>query len=204
MDAPPRGRPGRFARNSQATHALGHNSNMALLAEELVEEWLNRQGYFTIRGIKLGVHEIDLLAIRLNATGVECRHLEVQASMRPVSYITRVPGAVQKATGRSATSSKVRSNDELREGIREWVAKKFDHEAKVRIRNRLASGPWSRELVVHVVRHAHELKLIAKAGIRVHQLARIVSELKTDHLMFEGAAGTHLSDLVALAAEAKK
>ena len=33
---------------------------MALLAEELVEEWLNRQGYFTIRGIKFGVHEIDL------------------------------------------------------------------------------------------------------------------------------------------------
>ena len=27
---------------------------MALLAEEVVEEWLNRQGYFTIRGIRLG------------------------------------------------------------------------------------------------------------------------------------------------------
>lgn len=36
---------------------------MALLAEELVEEWLNRNGFFTIRGIKLGVQEIDLLAI---------------------------------------------------------------------------------------------------------------------------------------------
>ena len=33
---------------------------MALLAEELVEEWLNRHGYFTIRGVKLGVHEMDL------------------------------------------------------------------------------------------------------------------------------------------------
>lgn len=36
---------------------------MALLAEEIVEEWLNRQGYFTIRGIKMGVQEIDLLAV---------------------------------------------------------------------------------------------------------------------------------------------
>jgi hypothetical protein len=36
---------------------------MALLAEEIVEEWLNRNGYFTIRGIKLGVQEIDLLAL---------------------------------------------------------------------------------------------------------------------------------------------
>ncbi len=36
---------------------------MALLAEEVVEEWLNRNGYFTIRGIKVGVDEIDTLAI---------------------------------------------------------------------------------------------------------------------------------------------
>ena len=26
-------------------------SSMSLLTEEVVEEWLNRQGYFTIRGI---------------------------------------------------------------------------------------------------------------------------------------------------------
>ena len=65
---------------------------MALLAEEIVEEWLNRQGYFTIRGIKMGVHEIDLLAVKWLGNGkTECRHIEVQASMRPVSYISRVP-----------------------------------------------------------------------------------------------------------------
>jgi len=27
---------------------------MLQLAEEIVEEWLNRHGYFTIRGIRLG------------------------------------------------------------------------------------------------------------------------------------------------------
>jgi hypothetical protein len=27
---------------------------MALLAESLVDEWLNRNGYFTIRGVKHG------------------------------------------------------------------------------------------------------------------------------------------------------
>lgn len=53
---------------------------MALLAEELVEEWLNRQGYFTIRGLKVGVHEIDILAVRPCPSGIECRRLEVQAS----------------------------------------------------------------------------------------------------------------------------
>ncbi|HUX74876.1 MAG TPA: hypothetical protein VMV25_13420 [Steroidobacteraceae bacterium] len=176
---------------------------MALLAEEIVEEWLNRQGYFTIRGIKVGVHEIDLLAIRHSAAGLECRHLEVQASVRPVSYITRVPLEVQKSTGRSATSSKTRSDEELRQGIREWIAKKFERPSKIQIRNQLAPGPWSRELVVHKVYHAHELELIAKTGITVHQLMHVVAKLNAEGRVIQGAAGAHLTDLVALAMHAK-
>jgi hypothetical protein len=177
---------------------------MALLAEELVEEWLNRQGYFTIRGIKTGVHEIDILAVRPSQGGLECRQIEVQASMRPVSYITRVPEAVQKATGRAATSSKVREDSELRVGIAEWIAKKYDHKEKVRVRAGLAPGPWTRELVVHVVKHARELELITEAGITVHQLTQIVRDLKGGRLMLQGAVGAHLSDLVALAEEANR
>jgi hypothetical protein len=34
---------------------------MALLAEQIVEEWLTRQGYFTIRGLKIGVEQHPLL-----------------------------------------------------------------------------------------------------------------------------------------------
>lgn len=53
---------------------------MALLAEEILEEWPNHLGYFTIRGVRSGVGEIDLLAIRPGDGGIECRHAEVQAS----------------------------------------------------------------------------------------------------------------------------
>ena len=42
---------------------------MSLLAEVVVEEWLNRRGYFTIRGVKLGNDEIDLLAMRPLSNG---------------------------------------------------------------------------------------------------------------------------------------
>jgi Holliday junction resolvase-like predicted endonuclease len=52
---------------------------MALLAESLVEEWLNRDGYFTIRGLKHGVGEMDLLAIRPEPEGkIVGMHVEVQ------------------------------------------------------------------------------------------------------------------------------
>lgn len=173
---------------------------MALLAEELVEEWLNRQGYFTIRGTKVGVHEIDLLAIRPTAEGIECRHIEVQASVSPVSYITKVPKEVQRQTGRAAGSAKSRDDDELREGVREWIAKKFDHPKKEKLRGLLAPGNWSRELVVNVVKHKRELELLSEAGITIRHLTDIVSEVKNSNYLLDGAAGTHLVDLVAIAA----
>ncbi len=173
---------------------------MALLAEELVEEWLNRTGYFTIRGVKLGVHEIDLLAIRYGEAGPECRHLEVQASVRPVSYVTRVPKEIQKATGRAAGSAKTRTDDELRQGIREWVHKKFDHPAKRALQKRLAPGPWSRELVLHQVKFEREVELVQEAGITVHRLSEVLRQLNSGGLLLEGAAGGHLVDLVSMTA----
>ena len=170
---------------------------MALLAEELVEEWLNRQGYFTIRGIRVGVQEIDLLAVRSGREGLECRQIEVQASVRPVSYMTRVPKTVQKETGRAATSARARNDIDLRQGIREWIEKKYDHPAKKRIRKGLAPGPWSRELIVNQVKHPRELELIKEAGITVRFLADILIQLKAGGLLLEGAAGSHFVDLVA-------
>jgi hypothetical protein len=52
---------------------------MSLLAEEVIEEWLRRDGHFTMRGIKLGNHEIDLLAVKRSGDKIICRHIEVQA-----------------------------------------------------------------------------------------------------------------------------
>lgn len=37
---------------------------MALQAEALVEEWLNKNSFFTIRGIKEKIDEIDLIGVR--------------------------------------------------------------------------------------------------------------------------------------------
>jgi hypothetical protein len=55
---------------------LNIGKKMALLDEQLVEEWLNRQNFFTMRGIKSGNDEIDLLAIRPIPEGLECWHVE--------------------------------------------------------------------------------------------------------------------------------
>lgn len=173
---------------------------MALLAEEIVEEWLNRQGYFTIRGIKMGVQEIDLLAIRQLQNGMaECRHIEVQASMRPVSYISQVPKAIQKL-GRTADSAK-RSPEELAQGVIEWIDKKFRRADKKALMRQLWDGEWSSELVAHVVKSEDELRLIASHGIKVHRLGDIVASLAGNRFLIASASGADFTDLILMGAQ---
>lgn len=171
---------------------------MALLAEEIVEEWLNRQGYFTIRGIKLGVHEIDILAIKINDKEIICRHFEVQASMRPVSYISSVPKSIRKITGKASGSAKERNKEELSEGVKEWVKKKYLIDKKCYLREMLYPGNWSFELVVHKIRHPEEIVLIANEGVLVHNLIDIIKDLSSSNTLIESAAGASLADLVLL------
>jgi hypothetical protein len=168
---------------------------LALLAEELVEEWLNRQGYFTIRGIKLGVDEIDLLATRISGNGeIECRHIEVQASMRPVSYISKVPKKQQKL-GRPSNSAK-RSEEELVEGVREWCEKKFTQNKKATLMKGLCPKEWSSELVINVVKAQEEVELIKSHGIKILHLSDIVQDLGKEKFIIESASGADFVDLI--------
>ena len=167
---------------------------MALLAEEIVEEWLNRNGYFTIRGLKLGVHEIDLLVLRVGGEGtIECRHIEVQASMRPVSYISRVPVTVQRTTGRAANSAK-RSPEEIDVGVREWVDKKFRHPKKIAVMQSLCAVPWTSELVINNVKSEDEVARIQAHGVRILRLRDIVEDLSRPRAFT--ASGADLVDLI--------
>jgi hypothetical protein len=99
---------------------------MSLLAEEIVEEWLNRRGYFTIRGVREGVHEIDLLAIRpVAGGGLECRHVEVQASARPISHVASLSVADPQGGIRKVSTTKRRTPEQMSSAVRAWVDKKF-------------------------------------------------------------------------------
>jgi len=171
---------------------------MALLAEELVEEWLNRNGFFTIRGIKLGVQEIDLLAIGFKDGETICRHIEVQASIRPISYISALPKEIQKATGRSSHNAKERSLVEISKGVEEWVEKKYLLPVKEQLRKNLFYGNWKFELVVHQIKYEDELKLIERHGILIHRLDDIVSELSSSKTIVPGASGSDLLELILL------
>jgi hypothetical protein len=177
---------------------------MSLLAEEIVEEWLNRDGYFTIRGIKIGVDEIDILAIKPSNSGdFERRHFEVTVSIRPVSYISRLPKAIQKGSGRAPNTSK-RSWDEVVEGVGEWVENKFRKKKKLKIMNALCPGDWTSELVVNVVKFPDELKEIERHGIRIHKLPAILKKLGRNGGVIQSACGADLMDLVQMSRVKRK
>lgn len=84
---------------------------MAVLDEEIVEHWLNHQGFFTMRGVKCGVDEIDLLAIKYKENQLICWHVEVQVSFCPVGYIG------------GDTNARQRSIEEIYLGVKQWVEK---------------------------------------------------------------------------------
>lgn len=169
---------------------------MALLAEVLVQEWLNRSGYFTIRGIQCGVHEIDLLAVRCLSSGEwDCRHVEVQASSRPVTYLAPLSSRIKAATNRASRNAKRRSEAEMRECMAEWVSKKWELPAKVEIRNNLAPGPWKYECVIHKLRHEQESELLAEHGVTVRRLTHVVTELGKPNLL-KCVAGSDILDLM--------
>ncbi|MCY4287673.1 MAG: hypothetical protein OXC63_03690 [Aestuariivita sp.] len=151
---------------------------MVLIAEEVVEEWLNQQRFFTIRGVKLGVKEMDILAIREGEDGIERHHYEVHASINPVSYVSTVPKTIQRAEGRASNSAKKRTAEELKRGVKEWIQKKFKDPKKVELRQQLSAGEWRYHFVLHKVRHQDELAIFEESEVKILYLREILVDLK--------------------------
>lgn len=172
---------------------------MSLLAESLVEEWLNRDGYFTIRGARFGVSEMDLLAVRQGESGLEARHIEVQVSTNPISYITPLTDEQVRALGKAKTSAWMRPADVMEVAVSAWVEKKFHSSAKAKARNKAWPGlSWSLEFVHGSVRHPEELVLIQNKGIKLHTFYSVLTSLCNDEAVaHKGGAGTDIAEMIA-------
>ncbi len=94
---------------------------MAHIDETVVEHWLRRQGYSTVRGLatrakdphKKGRKELDLLAFHFGKS--ELIHAEVQSSPSPMNYLGELKS--------------------LEDSVRKYVRDKFDDERVQDIRD---------------------------------------------------------------------
>lgn len=158
---------------------------MALLDEQLVEEWLNRQNFFTMRGIKYGVNEIDLLAIRPTPKGMECWHVEVQISYRPVGYIG------------GNTSARRRNPSQLRAGVEQWVEKKFTSYKKVERRHQiLPTAQWRYFLVHAVLKDEAELPIMQELGVEAIPYGKVLSDLCSDKMGGSSSAASGIVEML--------
>lgn len=168
---------------------------MALLGESLVEEWLNRDGFFTIRGVKHGVGEMDLLAVRQVQNGqVTGWHVEVQISFRPIGFIA----PLLKSSAHNRRSIRARTDQEVDKCARQWVEDKYRDPRKVRLRNQLWPGvTWEFHFIHAVTKYPRELDVIAKEGVIVHPFHEILSSLANRGVhSFSGSAGGDLAEIV--------
>jgi hypothetical protein len=139
---------------------------MAILDEEIVEQWLNQYGFFTMRGIKCGVDEIDLLAIKPSKTSPEFWHVEVQVSFRPVGYIG------------GDTNAKKRTREQIEDGVRAWVEKKFTSRKKKEKRESIVSGSdWKYVLVCANLKDETEIQVMENLGVKVFRYSDILADV---------------------------
>ena len=171
---------------------------MALLAEALVEEWLNRKRFFTMRGIKVGVDEIDLLAICKTNDGIEARHYEVQVSTNPVSYISKLTAEQSKELGKARGSAFSREDSVLEKSVEEWVEKKFTSKKKMAVRDHLCPGiTWKYYFVHGKVRHPEELLLIKQQNVEVISFHTVLEQLCNEmESNFKGGSGSDIVEMI--------
>lgn len=179
---------------------------MAALAEQLVDEWLNRQGFFTIRGVKQGVNEIDLLGIRPSKTEIgqlEAWHVEVQISFNPVSYISKLsPSQIEELGAKSKNSSKKRPPIFLEQTVSHWVLGKFKSLRKQQMREGCWPGlDWKPHFVHANAKHPEELELIAKQGITLIEFSQVLKDLRNAEAAYKGNSGTDIVDIISYVSE---
>ena len=139
---------------------------MAILDEEIVEQWLNQQGFFTMRGIKIGNGEIDLLAMKFIDSVLTCWHVEVQISYRPMGYIG------------GNSNAKKRNQLEIEMGVKQWIEKKFTSDQKCNKRNSIVpNANWKYILVCAELKDNSELDYMKKYGIEVHIYKDVLNDI---------------------------
>ena len=169
---------------------------MSLLAENLVEEWMNRKGFFTIRGVRDGVAECDLLGVRTKNGALEAWHVEAQVSFNPVSYVTPLTKNLSTKHGKAKTTAWKRSPEILSECVAAWVEKKFNSTAKAKVRERLWPGlKWQKMLVHGAVKHAEEVSELEK-HIKLVPFYDVLRDLCWGRHDLFTASGTDIANIV--------
>ena len=157
---------------------------MATFDEELVTEWLTRQGYFTIRGVRAGNQELDLLACRPSDDTAPFLHVEVNVSFNPVGYMCR--GNARRLP-----------DHELKDAVSGWVENKFGSAGVKACRERIIPGAtWEYWLVHGVINHDFERLALESCGLRLISYRDVLLSLRDDPVGSTSTFASHIGKLL--------
>lgn len=158
------------------------------LIEHIVGSWFNAKGYFVIQNLKVGVYEVDLLAIKLDSKQKveDAVHVEIQCSSNPIGYIGGSP------------SAKKRSEVEVEDGVQAYIQKKFEHSNTKQVIQSLLGDTYRRMFVCGKLKDESTIASFEKQGIEVVRVWQIFDDLKRNHSEFKTSAWNRYNQLLHL------
>jgi len=158
------------------------------LIEHIVGSWFNAKGYFVIQNLKVGVYEVDLLAVKLNNQKVEdAIHVEIQCSSNPIGYIG------------GTSSAKKRSSKEVEAGVQAYIDKKFEYPKTKAVIQSLLGDSYRKMFICGKLKDEATLDYFSKHGIEVLRVWQLFDDLKQNHSEFKTSTWNRYQQLLDLA-----
>lgn len=160
------------------------------IIEDIIADWFNSKGYFLIQNLKIGVNEVDILAIKLdnNKRVKEAIYVEVQCSSNPIGYIG------------GTSSAKKRSTSEVANGVKAYIDKKFNDEKIKHIVEQLIGLQYRKLFICGRLKDEDTIDFFKKNGVDVIRVWDIFNEVKENNGEYKTGGGNryhqllHLSD----------
>ncbi|MFA4844976.1 MAG: hypothetical protein WC654_00240 [Patescibacteria group bacterium] len=158
------------------------------LIENIVASWFNAKGYFVIQNLKVGVYEVDLLAVKLNERQEieDAVHVEVQCSSNPIGYIGGSP------------SAKKRTNNEIEAGVQAYIDKKFEHSETRAVISNLLGQSYRRLFICGKLKDEITIEFFKQKHIEVLRVWEIFEDVKRNNADFKTGSWNRYHQLLHL------
>lgn len=156
------------------------------LIEDIIANWFNSKGYFLIRNLKIGVNEVDILAIKLsNRHQIEDSiHIEVQCSTKPIGYIG------------GSKSAKKRTSEDVDNGVTDYINKKFNNKKIKDVIEQLIGSKYRKIFICGKLKDEDTLKYFIKNGVEVMRVWEILEKIKFKEEKYKTSAGNRYYQLL--------
>ena len=158
------------------------------LIENIVSTWFQAKGYFLIQNLKVGVYEVDILAVKLGEEQkfIDAVHVEIQCSSNPIGYIGGSP------------SAKKRTAEEIEEGVQAYIDKKFEHPKTREVIERLLGKDYRRMFVCGNLKDESTIGFFKQKGVEVIRVWEIFEDVLKNLGELKTAPGNRYHQLLHL------